>query len=85
MNKHAGHRPFAVAAALLVIGALAWDVPVGYVLFIGLILACPLMMIFMMRGMGAGDQGNGGQGVDAHRADQPADESAGPDNVADRR
>lgn len=36
------------------------------------VLACPLMMIFMMRGMHGG-HGHGGHGPAGHHADEPAE------------
>ena len=36
------------------------------------VLACPLMMIFMMRGMHGG-HGHGGHGHAGHHADEPAE------------
>lgn len=54
MTKNSNLGLFAVAAAVLVVGAVAFDVPLGSLAVFGLILVCPLMMIFMMRGMGGG-------------------------------
>ena len=45
---------YVIAAAILIVGLVAVGVPVGNLLFVGLILLCLLMMLFMMRGMGAG-------------------------------
>ena len=42
---------YAIALALLVVGLAFAGVPLGTVLVLPLILVCPLMMIFMMRGM----------------------------------
>jgi cell division protein FtsW (lipid II flippase) len=42
---------YAVAAAIVVVGLLWAGVPVGSLWFLGLIVMCPLMMFFMMRGM----------------------------------
>ena len=52
------HLPYyAIAAAILIVGLAAFGVPVSNLLFLGVILICPLMMLFMMRGMhgGGGD------------------------------
>jgi ABC-type transporter Mla maintaining outer membrane lipid asymmetry permease subunit MlaE len=47
--------PYVVALAILVVG-LAWvGVPASTLLVAGLVLACPLMMLVMMRGMHGGD------------------------------
>jgi hypothetical protein len=46
---------YAVAIVILVSG-LAWvEAPASTLLFAGLILVCPVMMIVMMRGMHSGD------------------------------
>jgi Protein of unknown function (DUF2933) len=49
---------YAVAIAIAVVGALWLGVPVSTLAVLGLILVCPLMMFFMMRGM-HGDDGHG--------------------------
>ncbi|WP_225804017.1 DUF2933 domain-containing protein [Streptomyces sp. NK15101] len=41
---------YAVAVAIAVVGALTLGVPVGTLAILGIALACPLMMFFMMRG-----------------------------------
>ncbi|MGW3124079.1 DUF2933 domain-containing protein [Streptomyces sp. NPDC001107] len=50
---------YAVAVAIAVVGALALGVPVGTLALLAVVLACPLMMFFMMRGM----HGDGGHGT----------------------
>jgi hypothetical protein len=52
---------YAIALAIVVIGALALGLPVSTLLFLGLVLLCPLMMLFMMRGM------HGTHAPDQHR------------------
>jgi hypothetical protein len=47
-------RYLLVAAGALVVGLLAAGTPVRSLLPLVLLLACPLMMVFMMRGMGGG-------------------------------
>jgi multisubunit Na+/H+ antiporter MnhG subunit len=42
---------YAIALAIVVIGALALGLPLNTLVVLGLVLACPLMMMFMMRGM----------------------------------
>jgi hypothetical protein len=42
---------YAIALAVLVVGLAFAGVPVSTLLVLPLILVCPLMMIFMMRGM----------------------------------
>jgi hypothetical protein len=46
---------YAVALAILVVGLVWAGVPASTVLIAGLILVCPLTMLFMMRGMHGGD------------------------------
>jgi hypothetical protein len=47
---------YTVALAILVVGLVWAGVPAGTLLLAGLVLMCPLMMVFMMRGM----HGDGG-------------------------
>lgn len=61
---------YAVALAIVVVGALWAGVPVGTLALLGMVLVCPLMMIFMMRGMHGGDSGEG------HRHDSADGDSA---------
>ncbi len=69
-NKNLGL--YAVALAIVVVGALWAGVPVGTLALFGLFLACPLMMFFMMRGM----HGGANEGGDHHDASQqPPDHS----------
>ena len=49
MRSHMG--PCILAAAILVVGALAFGVQAPSLWTLALVAACPLMMIFMMRGM----------------------------------
>ncbi len=61
---HGRHMRYVlVAAGALVVGLLAAGTPVQSLLPYALLLACPLMMVFMMRGMG----GHGGHGGDPDR------------------
>jgi Protein of unknown function (DUF2933) len=48
---------YAIALAILVVGLVALGVPAQTLLFAALVLACPLMMIFMMSGMHGGHGG----------------------------
>ena len=45
---------YAVALAILIVGLAFAGVPAGTLIVLPLILACPLMMFFMMRGMDHG-------------------------------
>jgi len=57
---------YAIALAVLIVGLAYAGVPLGTLVVLPLILACPLMMMFMMRGMGGM-----GQGGMSHDDDQP--------------
>jgi hypothetical protein len=43
---------YALAVAIAFVGALAFGVPVSTLLLLAAVLACPLMMMFMMGGHG---------------------------------
>ena len=47
---------YALALAVLVVGLVVAGVPVGALAVVALLLACPLMMFFMMRGMSHDDR-----------------------------
>jgi DUF2933 family protein len=64
-----------VAGAAVVAGLLIAGTPVRSLLSFVLLLACPLMMLFMMRGMGGHGDG-GGHGCGHGRTE--ADESRSP-------
>jgi|SoiMethySBSTD1v2_1073268.scaffolds.fasta_scaffold193182_4 DUF2933 family protein len=70
------HLPlYAIAPAILIVGLAFAGVPVQTILFGLLVLACPLMMLFMMGGHG-GPGGHGGdagpsQGVDQRGSERP--------------
>jgi Protein of unknown function (DUF2933) len=51
---------YAIALAIGVVGLVALGVPASTLLVAALVLACPLMMIFMMRGMHGGQESHGG-------------------------
>jgi hypothetical protein len=73
MNTNTNQRNYglyAVAVAIAVVGALALGVPVATLFFLAIVLACPLMMFFMMRGMHGQDM-HGGH--DQHRDDRDED------------
>ncbi|WP_405905354.1 MULTISPECIES: DUF2933 domain-containing protein [unclassified Streptomyces] len=75
-TKQRNYGLYAVAAAIFVVGALALGLPVGTLFFLAIVLACPLMMIFMMRGMHGGGMQSGGT-RDGH--DDTMDQHPGPD------
>ena len=43
---------YAIALAVLIVGLVYAGVPLSTLVVLPLVLACPLMMMFMMRGMG---------------------------------
>jgi len=47
---------FAVATAIAFVGALWTGVPLGGIAPVLILMACPLMMIFMMKGMHGGNE-----------------------------
>ena len=55
-----------LVAATLVVGALAFGVPAPSLWTLALVAACPLMMIFMMRGMHGGGSNDAGQLKNEH-------------------
>jgi hypothetical protein len=61
---------YAVALAILVVGLVFAGVPVSTLLIGLVVLACPLMMVFMMGGMhgghGGSDQDTSGSGEHDH-------------------
>ena len=54
------HLPFyAIATAIVTVGLVAFGLPVSSSFLLVFVLVCPLMMLFMMRGMHGGS-GQGG-------------------------
>jgi Protein of unknown function (DUF2933) len=72
---------YAIALAILVVGLVALGVPASTLLFAALVLACPLMMMFMMSGMHGG---HGGSGKDREH-DDPAGDGHDHEPTAGRR
>jgi hypothetical protein len=71
------HLPsYAIAAAILIVGLVAFGIPINSLLVLGFALACPLMMLTMMRGM-HGDDAGSGPGHDTNDA-KPQDRDDGP-------
>jgi hypothetical protein len=50
-----------LGAAVLAVGALALGVPASSLWTLALVAVCPLMMIFMMRGMHGGSSNDAGR------------------------
>ncbi|MBB1244096.1 DUF2933 domain-containing protein [Streptomyces durbertensis] len=67
---------YAIALAILFVGALALGVPAATLVVLAVVLACPLMMLGMTRGHGG--HGAGGRGG----ADRPAEHPEDPDRDA---
>jgi hypothetical protein len=66
-----------LAGAVVVVAVVLFGVPLASLLFPLALLACPLMMIFMMRGMNH-DGGRAGHGPGCHGGQQPTDETGRP-------
>jgi hypothetical protein len=67
--KNRNYGLYAVAAAIVVVGAIWAGLPLAT---LGLILVCPLMMFFMMRGMG-GMGGDSKRDSNAENGSDPVD------------
>ena len=70
---------YAIALAVLVVGLVFAGVPVGTLIVLPLVLACPLMMFFMMRGMD-----HGGSRPFTHRDHRDAAHRGGDSERYDR-
>jgi hypothetical protein len=68
---------YAVALAILVVGLVWVGVPANTLLLGAVLLACPVMMVYMMRGMRGEGQAN-------HRHDSPPSNEH-PDDFGDLR
>ena len=55
-----------LVAAIVVVGALAFGVPASSLWPLALVVACPLVMIFAMRGMHGGSSNDTGQLKNEH-------------------
>jgi len=53
--KDRNYGLYALAVAVLVVGALWLGLPVSTLGLLAIVLVCPLMMLFMMKGMHSGD------------------------------
>ncbi|CAM5572893.1 DUF2933 domain-containing protein [Streptomyces aurantiogriseus] len=68
MNQR-NYGMYALAAAIVVVGALIVGASLESLVWLALVAACPLMMFFMMKGMHGQDM-HGGHSRD-HRDDDP--------------
>ena len=75
---------YAIALAIVIVGLVAVGVPLSSLLVVPLFLACPLMMVLMMRGMDHG--GSRRPDIDHERdLDEPAGrEARHPHDVSGR-
>ncbi len=64
---------FAVALAVVAVGAMSSGVSLQQIAFLGLFLACPVMMFFMMRGMGGMGGSRDGKDTDTTNQSNPRD------------
>lgn len=71
MSKHPNYGLFALAAAVAGVGALWLGVPIGTLVLLAFVVACPLMMMLMMGGMHGGgmNQEHPSQHDQSHRTD----------------
>ncbi|MEV0173175.1 DUF2933 domain-containing protein [Streptomyces sp. NPDC050803] len=76
---------YAIAVAIGVVGALALGVPVATLFFGAIALACPLMMIFMMRGMHGGGGGGRHGGHDSGQEYRPTGDPLSKHDESQRR
>lgn len=65
MNDKRNYGMYALAAAIVVVGALIVGASLESLVWLALVAACPLMMFFMMKGMHGGH--------DQHRDDLDED------------
>lgn len=74
MNPLSHVKYILLGGAGLVAVALLFGVPLQSALFLGVLLACPLMMMFMMGGHGEGhDHGQPGrEDGETHQPDEPS-------------
>ncbi|NBM14451.1 DUF2933 domain-containing protein [Streptomyces sp. GC420] len=72
MNDRRNYGMYALAAAIVVVGALIVGASLDSLVWLALVAACPLMMFFMMRGM-RGQSMQGGR--DQHHNERDEDPS----------
>ncbi|MFF7642939.1 DUF2933 domain-containing protein [Streptomyces canus] len=58
MNTNKNYGLYAIAVAIAFVGALVLGMPLGTLALLAIVVACPLMMFFMMRGMHGGGEGD---------------------------
>ncbi|MGW3935221.1 DUF2933 domain-containing protein [Streptomyces sp. NBC_00024] len=57
MKNNRNYGLYAIAVAIAFVGALVLGMPLGSLVLLAVVVACPLMMFFMMRGMHGGHGG----------------------------
>jgi hypothetical protein len=62
---------YLLAAAVVVVGVLAFGVPTSSLWILGLVVLCPLMMMFMMGGMRSGGSDDPGGDAEGSSGDLP--------------
>lgn len=73
MHNHSSHTKLMLAAAAGFVVLAALGVPVlSYLPLLAILAICPLMMIFMMRGMDHGGMGHGSDTSRDRDDDRPA-------------
>lgn len=70
MNKNPNYGIFAIAVAVAIVGGVWVGVPLGTIAVLAIVLACPVMMMFLMRGMHVGDHGVGSDSGHHHPEDR---------------
>ena len=78
MTKNPNYGLFAVAVAIAIVGAVWLGVPVSTLALLAIVLVCPLMMMFMMRGMHGDDHSSG------HEHHHPEDRENPHDSTSHR-
>ena len=74
MKNNHNYGLYAIAVAIAFVGALVLGMPLGSLALLAIVVACPLMMFFMMRGMhGGGMHGRGSGHDDAPKDREPHD------------
>ncbi|WP_369221435.1 DUF2933 domain-containing protein [Streptomyces sp. R39] len=76
MNKR-NYGLYALAAAIVIAAILIVGAPLQNLIWLALVVACPLMMFFMMRGMHGQDMHGGNDQQHDDRDEDPSPSSSG--------